>query len=90
MVVASVAVWQETGRKHDDGIHAVAIVALTNFKKNSREKKENFISLWLGYYGNSLHCAAHLFPCLLLFVRCKGSLSLSLSLPFFSALSERV
>lgn len=28
MVVASVAVWQETGCKHDDGVHSIAIVAL--------------------------------------------------------------
>lgn len=28
MVVASVAVWQETGREYDDGVHSVTIVAL--------------------------------------------------------------
>lgn len=34
VVVLSVAVWQETGRKHDDGVHVVAIVTLTKHTKS--------------------------------------------------------
>lgn len=81
MVVASVAVRQETGCKHDDGIHTVAIVTLIIKKKTEREKKGNFISHSPGYYGNSLHCVAHLFPCFFLFASQALFLSLSL-LPF--------
>lgn len=38
MVVLSVTVWQETGSKHYDGIHSVAIVALIKTHKNKSNK----------------------------------------------------
>lgn len=42
MVVLSITVWQETGSKHYDGIHSVAIVAWNHNKgkKNIRQKNK--------------------------------------------------
>lgn len=80
MVVASVAVRQEAGCKHDDGVHSIAIVALIKKEK----KKEN---LSLTYYGNSLHCGVHLFPC---FFCSPVRRHHSISCRSFSTLSGRV
>ena len=40
MVVLAVAVWQETGSKHDDGIHSIGIVALIK-KKHKIKRNES-------------------------------------------------
>lgn len=82
MVVASVAVRQETGCKHDDGVHTVAIVTLI-IKKKSRERKERELYLpFAGLLWKQPSLCRSLIS-LLFFVRQSGSLSLSLSLlPF--------
>lgn len=83
MVVASVAVRQETGCKHDDGVHTVAIVALIRKKKN-RERKERELYLpFAGLLWKQPSLCRSLISLLFFFVRQSGSLSLSLSLlPF--------
>lgn len=45
VVVLSVAVWQETGRKHDDGVHVVAIVTLIKHTKSKFICSSSFSSV---------------------------------------------
>lgn len=45
VVVLSVAVWQETGRKHDDGVHLVAIVTLIKHTKSKFICSGSFFSV---------------------------------------------
>lgn len=82
MVVASVAVRQETGCKHDDGVHTVAIVALIRKKKN-RERKERELYLpFAGLLWKQPSLCRSLIS-LLFFLFASQALSLSLSLlPF--------
>lgn len=93
MVVASVAVRQEAGRKHDDGVDAVAIVALIRRKKKKSgrgKKKKGTLSpvRWVIMETASIVLLAYFLPFFFWFA--SHSLFLSPSLSLFSrAVSSR-
>lgn len=54
VVVLSVAVWQETGRKHDDGVRLVAIVTLIKHTKSKFIRCGSFFSVLTSVFPRML------------------------------------
>lgn len=93
MVLLSVAVWQKTSSKHDDGVHSVAIVALiksTHKNKSSKSSSgENLIALL--FFVLFIFCPSdRLFPLATFLINVISVYSQSHSLPDLVSLRQQV
>lgn len=67
MVLLSVAVWQKTSSKHDDGVHSVAIVALIKSTHKNKSSKSSFGEklIALLFFVLFIFCPSVSLPCFL-------------------------
>lgn len=95
MVLLSVAVWQKTSSKHDDGVHSVAIVALiksTHKNKSSKSSSGEILDcsfIFCSIYLLSI-CLSALFPLATFLINVISVYSQSHSLPDLVSLRQQV